>query len=322
MPAAWRVLGPLRLIGAGALAALAALAPGCRGGDGDPIADATSFPDAPAADARERADAAPHAGEVWVMAWNLEQYPLTAATQEKVADLIATLSPDVLGVAEITDVGAFQRLVAELPDFAGITANDPSNELRMGLIYKKARVTVSDVETLFPADWYAFPRPPLKARLTVVDEGGAGTPFDFVFLAVHLKAATDNDSEQRRREACRKLDEYIRQQQAVAGAEQDWVLAGDWNDKLTDPPQYNVFLPFLDAPASYTFLTLPLAQAGDESTFIPFSSFIDHILITADAAAEYGAGETTVLHLDDTVPFYELQVSDHRPVLAKFRGAF
>jgi endonuclease/exonuclease/phosphatase family metal-dependent hydrolase len=175
---------------------------------------------------------------------------------------------------------------------------------------------VSDVETLFPESWYEFPRPPLKARIAVA---GAEPAFDFVFMVVHLKAQLDAESRERRRAACGALDVWIREQMN-GGQEKDFVLIGDWNDELTDAPADNVFQVFLDDPDTYSFLTLPAAQAG-EFSYIPFESMIDHVLVTRDALDEYGDGTTSVLPAEVTYPGYEAAVSDHRPVLSRFTGA-
>ena len=95
------------------------------------------------------------------------------------------------------------------------------------------------------------------------------------------------------------------------------MVLWDWNDLLTDPEGENVFRVFLDAPESYTFLTMDAALAGDY-TYLPFESLIDHVMITSDALGEYGAGTTDVLELERNYPDYRSLISDHRPVLSRF----
>jgi len=253
------------------------------------------------------------ASELKLMTWNLETFPLTGQTSSSVMSLLETLQPDVVAVEEIEDPAAFIAMVDQLPDYEAVLNDDPGGFLRVGLLYAPARVTVSEVETLFVGDWHAFPRPPLKAR---IETTVGGEPFDFVMLVLHLKAKLDSDSQQRREAACEALDAWIRQQQ-MDGDEQDFVLAGDFNDELTDPPKWNVFDAFLNAPERYTFLTLPAEEAGGH-TYLPFTSFIDHILVTNDALTEYGDGSTNVLELDKTTAGYEQTISDHRPVMSVF----
>ena len=163
------------------------------------------------------------------------------------------------------------------------------------------------LETLFPGDWYPFPRPPLKAHVTI--EGD--TTIDFDIVNVHLKAKVDAESQQRREIACAELHAWVTEQLATR-QEQDYVIVGDFNDRLLDPPGANVFDVFLDEPDTYAFLTLPLEEEG-LFTYIPFEAMIDHVLVTSDTLGEVGDGPTEILMLDDAVSGYGA-ISDHRPV--------
>ena len=136
-------------------------------------------------------------------------------------------------------------------------------------------------------------------------------------MVVHLKAKLDSESQGRRRLAIERLDTWIRDQTSPAGSEQDVIVVGDFNDELTDPPEWNVFDPLLGAPDRYRFLTQSAEQSG-EHTYLTFDSFLDHILVTFDALIDYGAGTTAVLHLEETVSGYEATISDHRPVVSRF----
>jgi endonuclease/exonuclease/phosphatase family metal-dependent hydrolase len=256
---------------------------------------------------------APSLPEASIATWNIEQFPKTSETVARVVQHLETLAPTVIAVQEIASEPGFAELDAALADYEGLLNDDPGAFIRVGLLYRSEVVTVSDVETLFPDQWLQFPRPPLKARLTVATD----PPFDFVIVVVHLKAQLDAESEERRRQACVMLSQWL-DGQLANGTEQDFMVVGDFNDKITDPPEWNVFTSFLDAPDKFRFLTMPAAEAGEYS-YIPFQSFIDHILVTNDALDEYGNGETTVLHLDEQEPDYRTVISDHRPVIARFR---
>jgi hypothetical protein len=253
-------------------------------------------------------------GEVTLATWNLELFPKSPESVVDVAAILDDLALDLVGVEEIAEPAAFEQLVADLPGYAGVVAQDnPDAYQRNGILYRTSRVTLTDAETLFSDDWYAFPRPPIKAHITVK---GTTPEFDFDFMVVHLKAYFDAESEDRRRKACAKLDTWIRNRIA-GGADRDVVIAGDWNDRLGDAPADNIFQVFLDAPDDYRFLTFPLVDAGD-SSYIPYDSLIDHVMVTSDALTEYGTGTTYVIPLDTTVPDYQANVSDHRPVVSRF----
>ncbi|MGE0787265.1 MAG: endonuclease/exonuclease/phosphatase family protein [Sandaracinaceae bacterium] len=277
---------------------------------GEPSSDAGATADAGAPDAGPL-PAPDHAFRVG--AWNIEQFPMTATTSERVAPLIAEHF-DLLGVEEITDPAPFHALAAQLPGYRSIVSFE-SGFIRVGFLYRSDRVEVTNIDRLFTDDDFAFIRAPLKADVRVFDEAGE-TVFDFVFVVVHLKAQPDAESRMRRAAAMVELEAWLSAELA-AGAEQDYVIVGDFNDALLDPRTENVFTPILDRPDLYRFLTLPNEALGEYS-YIPFRSMIDHILVTNDALAEYGEGTTEVLALDATIPDYRAIISDHRPVLARF----
>jgi endonuclease/exonuclease/phosphatase family metal-dependent hydrolase len=263
------------------------------------------------ADASVGVDASPvspHPGELWVMCWNLQTFPKAVSTPAHVAQLLGGTAADVVGVEEIQEQDAFADLDARLPDYEGVLASNGDGYSRVGLLYRPGSVQVDQVQTLFLGDADAFPRPPLAAH--VVGQG-----VELTVVVVHLKAQGDATSEARRRDAVRKLETWM-----SARPDQRVIVIGDWNDEVTDVGAENVFAPLLDKADAYTVLTLPLAQAG-ESTYIPFPSFIDHMVMTDNALPEWGGGATFVLHLDETDSVYRQIVSDHRPVLTKFHPA-
>jgi endonuclease/exonuclease/phosphatase family metal-dependent hydrolase len=263
------------------------------------------------ADAGVDAEPGPHPGEVWVMTWNLQLFPKTAGAPARVAEVLAGRPVDLVAVQEIDDVAAFTALDEALPAYTGLIASDALAPTRVGLLYRQDQVQISEVRTLFGDDPNAFPRPPL-----VVHARAQG--IDFTVVVLHLKAFGDEGSEARRRDAVAKLDAWMDAERA-AGADPDVVVLGDWNDELTKPAGDNVFTLLLEQPERYTFLTLPLEEAGGTGTYIPNPGFLDHILVTTDALDEWGDGSTEVLRLDDEIDDYVDDVTDHRPVLTKFR---
>ncbi len=251
---------------------------------------------------------------VTVMTWNLEHFPKTSAAVAAAQTIIGGAKPDIVGLQELdadNDAGWLQ-LLAALPGYDGYQAFYGDGFVRVGVIFRTDRVLVEDVRMKFNEDDYAFPRPMLAARVTSLEDPA----YDFELGIVHLKAQLDEESADRRRAACVKLDAWIKDEQ-VAKADEDVVVIGDFNDKLTDPQQWNVFGPLL-APADGGFLTLPLEQAGG-FTYIPFDSFIDHVHVRG--AALHAASSAEVLPVEQAIQGYEMAVSDHRPVLATLRFA-
>jgi len=254
------------------------------------------------------------ANAVTVMTWNLENFPKTSAAVSAAQTIIGNEKPDIVGLQELDadNEAGWLQLLAALPGYDGYQAFYGDGFVRVGVLFRTDRVILQDVRMQFTGDDYAFPRPMLAARVTSLESSS----YDFELGIVHLKAQLDDESTARRRAACVKLDTWIKDQQ-TAKADEDVVIVGDFNDKLTDPQQWNVFGPLL-APADGGFVTLPLEQAGG-FTYIPFDSFIDHVHVRG--VALHAASSAEVLAVDQTMPGYEASVSDHRPVLATLRFA-
>ncbi len=254
-----------------------------------------------------------------IATWNIENYPKGGAgTITAVKELIRDLDIDLFGVQEIADVSAFNSLMDSLPGYRAVLSNDvysSGSYQKTGIIYKSEFISIANVRNIFEDDGYAFPRPPLTAFVTVRDLDSV--KYDFTLIVLHLKALGGDSNEARRREACQKLELFI-DEEIRAGADADFVVVGDWNDQLDDPETDNVFMPFLSKSDEYRFLTNGLDQESYISN--SFNSLIDHIMISQSSFDEFGIGSAEVQYLDNQINGYASTVSDHRPVVAVFRG--
>ncbi|MFZ0390078.1 MAG: endonuclease/exonuclease/phosphatase family protein [Calditrichia bacterium] len=251
-----------------------------------------------------------------VITWNMENFPkLNMTTVTTVSEIISDLDADIYGMQEIADTSSFRKLLNLLPDYSGVYSSDDygSSYQKTAVIYRKNLVTLNGRTSLFPGDSYAFPRPPLQVSLSAVNNGHL---FDFNLIVLHLKAFDGADERARRRRACELLKEYL-DEKIANGPEKQFIVVGDWNDQLNDPPSTNVFQVFLQDSADYRFLTQPLSATP---TYIAgsYKSAIDHILISADILPEYQGGKTSVIKVDNYYNGYVTNVSDHRPVGAIF----
>lgn len=248
------------------------------------------------------------------MTWNLKTFPLSSRTPQIVATAIEEWQDDVIAIQEITDVDTFEAMVDALPEYEAVVNDDPGAWLRLGLIYKHERVAVSNVETLFEGDSWAFPRPPLKADVAItLDDGEV---LDFTVVVVHLKSQIGEGTTARRRAAAVALHDWI-DVHAGVDADPDVVVLGDFNEEIVALPSVSPFEAFLTRPEQYEFLTYEL-NVGPGYSQLSFQSFLDHILVTDDALVEYGDGSTVVLNVPAVQPAYERHVSDHLPVRAVF----
>ncbi len=252
-----------------------------------------------------------------IATWNIQNFPKAGEnTLKLLAEIIQSLEIDVYAVQEIQDTLAFRQLMDRLPDYDGIYSADTYSSWyqKTGVIYKKQQVTLAGRKQLYWNDRFSFPRSPLQVYVSV-DFGTVD--FDFYLIVLHLKAFSGAENEDRRRSAVQKLKKYV-ENQIAAGADPDFILAGDWNDELTDEDLHNVFLPFLNNPEQFIFLTLPLAKNGEVSYYVGnYRSLIDHILITTSIQQNHPNIETQIIKLDQLLSNYYRYVSDHRPVAAR-----
>lgn len=254
-----------------------------------------------------------------VACWNIENFgnPDYHNVEQQITDvveIIKDLDIDLFAVEEIASQSAFNSLLSKLSDYNGHLATF-SGFQRTGIIYNDSLITIVNDTLLFTNDSYNFPRPPLMLYLKAQQ---GSQIFDFYIIVIHLKAYGDSESESRRRAAIQKMEQFI-DMRLQQGGDQDYIIVGDWNDLLDDPPSHNVFLPFLNKqPQQYSFLTWQFIDDPTEYTYIAgsFDSLIDHILVTASIEADYNI-DTQIIKIDQFFSQYLAEVSDHRPVAAR-----
>jgi len=96
---------------------------------------------------------------------------------------------------------------------------------------------------------------------------------------------------------------------------------GDMNDQIAEPPEYNVFLNFINKSDEYYFVDMPIAVSPNYNNVSYPNSFshIDHILITNELFADFEQGGSyckTILAENWMLNWntYSSTISDHRPV--------
>lgn len=247
-----------------------------------------------------------------IATWNIENFPQATSAPRLVQEIIETHRWDLIGVQEISDDAAFLSLIDSLEDYGGYVSFDSRAFQRNGILFRRDRVRVENVQRLFERDGYAFPRDPLAADVSFLNDDGS-VAFDFAFVVVHLKATLEEQSRLRRLDAIQKLDTWTRE--VIAGGETEVVIVGDYNDEASDPAGENVFGPMLGD--RYSILTQALDE--DAFSFIPFRALIDHIVITSGTSEEYGMGTISIADgVRVEVLNYQDNVSDHLPVIARF----
>lgn len=257
------------------------------------------------------------------LTWNIHEFPglVPFRTIDTLAALVRDLDVDMIAFQEVSDTNAFYQLLGQLPGWNGLFAPDeyPDGAYhKTAVIWRTDRASVTWVEQLFVGYPFQFPRPPIHVTGSVQF---SQYQFDFNLIVLHLKASHDNESRIRRRAAIVMLKAYL--DNTIPNApDQDWIVAGDYNDELEDPENENVFWPLLTDSLDYRFLTLPMAGDPYWSSYPFLNSLIDHIMISSYANEDYGGGRTITLRLDDEYSNYHNRISDHRPVMAQFSGYY
>ena len=267
-----------------------------------------------------------------VATWNLLNFgaPNAGPADERlqrarVRDVILGTDADLWGVQEVTSATAFADLLAQLPGYGGLLANDPSvedgaafydaGEIKVGLVYKRSAVQVQGARVVLTGLNSEFAgRPPLEVRMRIA-VGAA--QHDAVALVLHAKANQEAASWERRAAAAAGLHEYL---------DAEWpdravFVPGDWNDDLDQsitPGRDTPYRVLLDAAPAWVFPTEALG-AGGATSILGYDDVIDHILASDESMAWYEAGSALVHRVDEHVPRYRETTSDHLPVLARFR---
>ncbi len=289
---------------------LAVLLAACRDASDTVPVDGDGFPYPP-----PRTDAFPAVGSadtLEVAAWNIENFPDTAMTPARVADLIASLDLDIVICEEIASESAWQELLARLRDRDGILSEHrytPTEYQKIGIIYKRGLVVPDRASLLFTSSAYEFPRPPLTAYIAVDD--GVHRALSFRVIGVHLKAGGTDEDGARRKAAIEILDQHVHG--AIdAGDEDEIVIAGDYNEILTTAQGQTNFGPLLTDPL-YTVQTRAAATAG-EISFVPSGVMLDHVTTTAGFAPDLPGAQLVIPRLH-AIPGYTAEISDHLPVV-------
>ncbi len=246
---------------------------------------------------------------VEIMTWNIKEFAQHSTTINLVNEIIADGLPDVIAIQEIEDMSEFTQLSSSLPAYEFIHTNYNSTNLDLGLAVRKDCAEILSSQTLFPGDGWAFAgRYPLQAE---IDWHCGSSYLNFEIINVHYKAYDEGFDQ--RYEASEILENYISDNPNT-----NIVVAGDFNDHIDDPQNFNSLWPLVNSSNAY-FVTTSIAGNSYHNSF-PWGSYaglIDHILISAPLFNENENGNTYTLRLDDYMgsSSYQNYISDHRPVV-------
>lgn len=259
-----------------------------------------------------------------VMTWNLENFPKEGSiTVDSVQTIINALEIDIIGLQEIDDTTSLRFLVDQLPAYEMKIVPGFFNGLVY--VYNKNTVQVNAVYKIYNSSqyWDILLRSPVVMECTFGEK-------DFIIINNHYKCCGDgnleegdfDDEEGIRYESNRLIKEYIDEN----FDDDQVIMLGDLNDDIADFPDDNVFEMFLEDAENYKFVDEDIAKGTSAFWSFPnWPSHLDHILITNELFDEFAieGSDVQTLRIDDNMggfPFYDSRITDHRPVVVKFKG--
>ncbi|MEV6594178.1 lamin tail domain-containing protein [Streptomyces acidicola] len=266
--------------------------------------------------------------------WNVEWFGAPdfgptdeALQQQNVRDVMAGADMDVWGLSEVVSTSAFNSLVAGMPGYTGVVANDPivtngaqyysdfsNTEQKVALVWRSSMATLVSAKVILPEQNSNFAgRPPVEFKLRGTFDG---VTRDLVFIVMHAKAGSTADAWNLRNPASQALKSYL----DTTYPTQDVFVVGDWNDDVDTSitsGKASPYANFVNDTARYGFPTRALSLAGVSST-ASYPDFIDHQLNTNEVMAKYVAGSAKAFQPQAYVPNYASTTSDHYPVLARY----
>lgn len=288
-----------------------------------------------------------------VVNWNLEWFGSTVTgqgptdvelQQTNVTAVLRALAADVYALQEVVDTVRLRNLTTTLSAQSGVpysykiadfgsygdNAADPdyAGTQKLAFIYRRdvvrptlfqglLRCTQAQDCPAFSA-WASGRFPYLMAADVTLD----GVTKRVNFVGIHAKAnfsASSANDYARRKEGAELLKTYL----DTAYPNANTLILGDYNDVLNGTiatgvtpavSSYNAFV----ADPNYVALTLPLANAGAQST-VGFGTVIDNVLATKPMATYYISGSAAIrTDLAAGVASYATTTTDHYPVFTRF----
>jgi endonuclease/exonuclease/phosphatase family metal-dependent hydrolase len=255
-----------------------------------------------------------------VAAWNFKgRPPVSDARARKLAEGIADLDADVLLVCEVAPDTLLPRIV-KLVEGRGIKyqAQMPAQHSDIKIAVLAREGVFLDSVTLIDGSDLGDGKTFRKALTAFVRIG----KFDFRLIGVHLKSARDQKSRALRSKQSEVLAKFIKQSMD-SGKERDFLIVGDYNMipeqdednfKSLNPEGLLRFISSEDLVAPVFSHIGPSGKPGN---------LLDGYAISEEFTKEYVRGSLRVfpLHraLGMSLAQYANQVSDHLPLVARFR---
>lgn len=237
----------------------------------------------------------------------------TEQDYKNMAMVIEQTDADILGIEEVENPAALQRVLRYLPGYSFMLGSHGRAQ-NVGVLYKPSVTVTGGLEYLPLATRGDRNRPGYVVECTKGD-------FSWTMMVVHLKSTSraDSTSELRlasfanRKEQIQVLRTWFDSLTAVSGRKV--IVTGDFND-FAQRVQNPTLTVLLEDPAA-VLLTKDL-----RSCRMPAWFGIDHIVADTATAARCVPTSVQALPMDRLLSKEQADaVSDHCPVVARFRTA-
>jgi endonuclease/exonuclease/phosphatase family metal-dependent hydrolase len=240
-----------------------------------------------------------------------DRKPRSTEDYKRIARAVEAMHADVIGVQEVENIAALQRVLSYLPGYAAVVGTG-GREQNVGFLYR------TDIDVRVIGEYAPLAVVAGRNRPGYVITCRKGT-FDAVVMSVHLKSTSRYDSTEALRNAS---FEQRRQQAAIvrrwidsvrSAADPDVIVVGDFNDFPNR--KKNATLTALLENDSLTFATRGLASCRYEGM-----EGIDHVVVSASIAPRIVSTMTRTENLRAWMSDAEVKnVSDHCPVVVGIR---
>ncbi len=254
-----------------------------------------------------------------IVGWNLKGFgAIPDSRLPNLARVIADVDTEVIALAEVNPDDVVDRLILELSKlgacYQGKVVDQPAIQ-NLAILYKTG-VAVTNVALLDGSD---DGNSGLRKALTADVRVGL---FDFKLIALHLKSGRGSAERQTRSRQAAVIRSFI--ELATGAAEKDVLIVGDYN-MIPGQDDQN----FADMnPAGFVRFVSSEGLVGQFSHIgsggTP-GNLLDGYAVSADHAREYIEKSLRIIRADQvlglTLAQFDAEVSDHLPVVARFRAS-
>lgn len=242
-----------------------------------------------------------------------DKEPRSNAEYSKIAEVIMDIEADVIGVQEIENAAAIEKLLPYLEDKYAYYVGEEGGEQNCGVIYRK------DIELETLGEYMPLAVREDRTRPGFVFKARKGN-FDFIAMVVHFKSTSRYDDTDEKRLASFQM----RKEQSARAVfwadsiikntnERDIFIMGDFNDNPLRTKTQNL-MSFKSYPM-LSFITAEMRSCKNPRHW----DLIDHIVISREAKYRFIPGSERVFNFHSGLSEKLADaISDHCPVIATF----